>query len=536
MRTIFSKESDKLTKQMKNYLFPIFLFISISGFGQPVFQKHYKNSDYQYSQGNSVAYKVNSLFLLSTEFQGQFDYNIMVTEIDSIGGNVKSTTYSSDSGSTMYGYELIVVNDSCLLIAAILTKDIGMTYHYSASVLIMICNDSILWSKKLHDTTYVNEYIISSVTINGNDIMCGGYSKTNANIIPSSDTTRRGMLIKFDLSGSIVWSNSYGSNKNEITDIANYTDKGVIVCGYDAISIPTGSDIKLMYFAVDSLGFPIWKKQIDVNSGTFNAISKSGNDYLVGGNIRINTDKDGLLLKIDSMGNPIWIRRFGGISTGDDDITKLANNNNNILFTRGSHNFIWYNESTNNATIYAFSNFSTGRLLDMKLIGSNEIIGIGYTQGFGVTNFIKTDTTFFSCIQYVLNYFNYNLPLLVGTDSSFHSSILIDNSNISLIASNSTQEDSVFCSSTTNINEINNNYNTIVIYPNPVTSTFKIKAPTENYPVTYSIFDLTGRIIINTQSTINNEESIDLSELPNGIYLLNLNSNESSKCLKLLKQ
>ena len=62
--------------------------------------------------------------------------------------------------------------------------------------------------------------------------------------------------------------------------------------------------------------------------------------------------------------------------------------------------------------------------------------------------------------------------------------------------------------------------NTFTIFPNPASSTLKIDMPANKKIYNATIFDVTGRTVINNNSLQNN--TIDISNLSNGIYMLNL--------------
>lgn len=90
------------------------------------------------------------------------------------------------------------------------------------------------------------------------------------------------------------------------------------------------------------------------------------------------------------------------------------------------------------------------------------------------------------------------------------------------------------CSLTTAIKDIKVNENNISIFPNPLVNQFTIKGASQQYHI--EILDATGQI----QHTVNNIENsgtVDISELPNGIYLIkvkDLSTNEL-KVKKIIK-
>ena len=60
----------------------------------------------------------------------------------------------------------------------------------------------------------------------------------------------------------------------------------------------------------------------------------------------------------------------------------------------------------------------------------------------------------------------------------------------------------------------------VKVYPNPATSQFTISGIAE-YPAQLTLFDLTGRVVYQ-QPVTNNHQSINISHLPNGLYVWHL--------------
>jgi hypothetical protein len=83
-------------------------------------------------------------------------------------------------------------------------------------------------------------------------------------------------------------------------------------------------------------------------------------------------------------------------------------------------------------------------------------------------------------------------------------------------------EESIIVNVCLSINE--NQENAIVIYPNPSHSFITLES---DIPVTYELNDLNGRLI-HKVSEYAKKQSVDLSELPSGVYLLTGKTNEGS--------
>ena len=62
-------------------------------------------------------------------------------------------------------------------------------------------------------------------------------------------------------------------------------------------------------------------------------------------------------------------------------------------------------------------------------------------------------------------------------------------------------------------------FNNIVVFPNPTTGVLTIRS---NLDITYSLYDFIGREVIKDS----NEDVIDITNLPNGVYFLSIKYGE----------
>jgi hypothetical protein len=75
----------------------------------------------------------------------------------------------------------------------------------------------------------------------------------------------------------------------------------------------------------------------------------------------------------------------------------------------------------------------------------------------------------------------------------------------------------------------------ISIYPNPASDKVVIELPVFNEVSSVSIFDHTGRIVLQ-QDCVSSVFEIDISQLANGMYFIRLDINEELMIKKLMKQ
>ena len=73
---------------------------------------------------------------------------------------------------------------------------------------------------------------------------------------------------------------------------------------------------------------------------------------------------------------------------------------------------------------------------------------------------------------------------------------------------------------TTAIEEPAMRNNSLVIYPNPARNVLKIESSNDLRNTLYQIFDLTGNLVLN--AALEGKNEINVSALPNGVYVLHL--------------
>jgi hypothetical protein len=134
-----------------------------------------------------------------------------------------------------------------------------------------------------------------------------------------------GLILKFDQNGDSLWSGIFGDTISPGYSATSFNackqlpDKGYLMAGGRYIS---GDDGDILLIRTDSLGNKIWEHSYGVihrvETG-FSIAQLPGGEFLIGiqrQNLNMNYSADPGLLKVDSLGNQIWIRYYG--STMDD--------------------------------------------------------------------------------------------------------------------------------------------------------------------------------------------------------------------------
>lgn len=76
----------------------------------------------------------------------------------------------------------------------------------------------------------------------------------------------------------------------------------------------------------------------------------------------------------------------------------------------------------------------------------------------------------------------------------------------------------------------------VKLYPNPSSTTISITLNNSTTDLSYDILDMNGRIIKSGTIVPENNNSINIESLENGIYIVNLNNNEINSQLKFIKK
>lgn len=92
------------------------------------------------------------------------------------------------------------------------------------------------------------------------------------------------------------------------------------------------------------------------------------------------------------------------------------------------------------------------------------------------------------------------------------------------------------CAFTVGINDAAQDENELSIYPNPASENITINITSTSKNVSVKIYDATGRMVKNMENVKSGENTINVSELENGLYLLNLQDGNNSVTKRFIKQ
>jgi len=238
---------------------------------------------------------------------------IYLIKADSIGNSIWQKTFNPPNMLYFhYDYSFKQTQDSGFIIA-------GSVYYTNGSgidICLIKTNSSgdTLWTKFYAGPNPGYYKAIAYEIINTSD---NGYAIVGTEI---GSTNKNVFLIKTDNSGNLQWSKYYGgTNNDEGYSLKQTSDGGYIIAGYTNSFGQGGWDVYLL--KVNSTGNLLWTKTYGGNRYDYAnhiEITNDGGFILTGVTSGYGTgviyDNDLFLMKTDSAGNSIWANTYGGDS------------------------------------------------------------------------------------------------------------------------------------------------------------------------------------------------------------------------------
>ena len=212
----------------------------------------------------------------------------------------------------------------------------------------------------------------------------------------SKDTTNQDIyLLRLDKSGNIIWQKTYGSKKDErTTHLLTLFDGNYLLIGERIIQDTVDRDSYLL--KLDTTGNIIWEKTFGGprNERTYYGAETKQGDYLITGSILpyANGKADILLLKISKEGKLVWSKTYGEKEVHDVSHS-FSRNRDEKTFTitgyigsvqPGFHDALFM-QIDENGKLLITKRYSTGE--DMRMMHSEETSD----NGFIVTGYARKD-------------------------------------------------------------------------------------------------------------------------------------------------
>ncbi len=205
----------------------------------------------------------------------------------------------------------------------------GLLFYFLIGVKILIITENVFSQPSIQ---WMKTFGGSNIDL-GNDVKQtsgGGYIIAGYTRSYGTAAGRNAMIIKTDSYGNAIWIKGYGGdNDEEANGIIGTSDGGFVVAGY---SNSGGAGLKDFYvLKVDSSGSEVWNTQFG-GSNDEEAYSielaHDGNFIVAGATSSFtNGGRDVYVAKISTDGNIVWTRNYGGLSTdGAYDIKRTSDN------------------------------------------------------------------------------------------------------------------------------------------------------------------------------------------------------------------
>jgi hypothetical protein len=458
---------------------------------QPYFSKRYPIANHLGAGGSNVIENGSGYFAVTTSISTlTFKRNIVIIQTDFEGNTLFEKIYGDTTYIYFAGFKgslQKITTGGYIMYGG--KQDINKNYD-----LLYRFNDvgDILWTKILGDTTVAYGHLGDNmkVTPDGGFICLGDRGSPSAPIF----------IIKTDSLGNKQWEQFYGGTEyDKPTSIALCSDGGYIYCSTTksgGIGLPN-NNIRVM--KIDSLGNTVFNKFYgDVyNDNSHTIIQTQDGGYVVSMayavDTTIGTRTYASLLKLDSLGNLLWLKKVMPIQgNGPDGFTSVVELSDGSLVAAGLNH---YTDSTGISRYHG---------LVVKTTSQGNII-------WHREHNLSTTNTASSYLD----------DMRATSDGGFICSGVANTpQDLWLLKLDSLGCADTACTLATAVNEVRQltDLRAFTLYPNPSNGLLTIKAIEKiegNYQVEF--YNTHGQRIITQKLT---SDAISLNNFENGIYLV----------------
>lgn len=139
-------------------------------------------------------------------------------------------------------------------------------YHGGASDAIVCkldANGNTLWQKTFGGTNA--DFLYNSIFFSDSSCIIAGFTSSTDGDGGAQSLAKTGWVLKLDKNGNVIWKNFLGSTGSVLYDIVASGDGGGLICG--TTNITGSSDVLLV--KIDSAGNQIWEKNYGGSGADF---------------------------------------------------------------------------------------------------------------------------------------------------------------------------------------------------------------------------------------------------------------------------
>ena len=291
-----------LVNFVQKFIFSLLvLFFPASLIGQITFEKVFGHTWAEY--GYSVLQTTDSGYIIcgsSASFPSKND-DVYIIKTDQYGNLLWNRNYGGSWNET--GHSISKTSDGGYIISAEYfhpVQDVLKSY-----LLRINFEGDTLWTK-YYAQPGNNNARCAIETYDGSFIFCGA-------ILTLS--TSDGFVMKTDQSGEFIWSKTYGAvNDTWFYDMKQTADSGYIICG--GMETAPGYD-DFYVIKTDISGDTIWTRLFGGPGydAAYSVVENTDGSYVVAGlswNTVEQTFFDVLVIKLNHQGDTVWTKRYGG--------------------------------------------------------------------------------------------------------------------------------------------------------------------------------------------------------------------------------
>ncbi|MEI7802831.1 MAG: T9SS type A sorting domain-containing protein [Bacteroidota bacterium] len=419
----------------------------------------------------------------TTESYGAGNYDAVIMETDSIGNMLWAKAY----GNVYAEYFFKISEDAAngFYVAGLAQKVPSFT---TGTVLLKIDSEgNIIWNRWVAAWCSEGDWypIDMTKTLDGGVLLTGCYNHVSC--------------WKFSSAGNLIWSNSYSPDGGGFSEGLSILEDVVGNIYLNSIIYGVASSVDIAILKLQSNGNFVWLKSY---GGTYTdedrSISNtSDTGIIISGftNSAGNGDFDACLIKLNHFGSVQWAKAYGG-AWNESTANAIQTSDGGYLFTGQT-----FPLGTNNDSSKVY-------LVKTNSLGNSSCNSVSWSPIEGNETVTVSSTLVPDTITLHEN------PISWSVNSrSFYEINICDYNGLKPIDANDYWE----------------------IFPNPATNEIKITnlSPTENQ---ISIYNLLGQQVksirvSNVQSTI-----LPVSDLPAGIYVVTIFDGEKIVCKKFVKE
>jgi Secretion system C-terminal sorting domain/Beta-propeller repeat len=420
---------------------------------------------------------------------------------------------------------------------------------------------NFVWAKRIGQQ-YKDDAFSIALDANNNVYVTGQFGQTvdfnpGAGVFSMTAVgtggTQDAFILKLDTNGIFVWAKKVGGqypdsgNAIEIDSSGNIYVVGYLLNGGDfdpgtGVFNLSGGNERTFILKLDNTGGFLWAKQTG-GEGVVMNIDNSGNVYLTGSYTTVNQDfdpgtplvnltpftegnQDLFIQKFDSSGNFVWLKSM--IGQGQDKANSIDIDSFGNIYTTGT--FSWTidfdpgigvsNLSAGGYDIYISKLNTSGDFIWAGNIGADGSLGNpddGSQDKFGALTIDSSDNLFLTNMVSLFADLDPNSTIFYTSASErFGAFVLkLSQSNLSL-----------------NQFEKKN----LSLYPNPTSSQINLSLENNLERALIKIISTQGQIVLESKNILGTNFSFDVSNLTNGMYVVEVNTGELKFSSKFVKQ